>query len=40
MGKAKEVGAIKNMKGQKDSGKKPWITQDLVTKINLKDILF
>ena len=38
--KGKEVGLVKNMKGRKYNAKKPWITQDLLRKINLRDRLF
>ena len=38
--KAKEVGIVKNMKGLKHNGKKPWKTQDLLRKMNLRDRLF
>ena len=40
MENAKEVRVVKNMKGRKNNGEKPWITQDLLQKTNLRDILF
>ena len=36
----KEVGAVKNWKCRKHNGRKPWITHDLLRKINVRDRLF
>ena len=38
--KAKVVGIVKYKKGPKHNWKRPWITQDLLWKINLRDRLF